>query len=113
MDFDLRLNDGDYDKAPDLVKGLTQLPDDLQALYVLTETANPPPQLLQGTAVNHTLFGFVDTSGVGFGSTFVTKNNKGINYRIGVWGSVMQNKSSNLREFRNAVDAVEHEGKYG
>eukprot|EP00957_Ditylum_brightwellii_P045853 3478585-Ditylum_brightwellii.AAC.1 len=59
------------------------------------------------------MYGFIDASGGSFGSTFVTKSNQGINYRIGVWGPGMQGKSSNLREFRNGVDAIEHEGEQG
>lgn len=52
-------------------------------------------------------YGFVDASKGDLGS--MVDNGNGISYRIGVWGSDGQDKSSNWREFSNLVETLEQE----
>jgi len=52
------------------------------------------------------LYGFVDASGAGFGSSFHLPNNT-IWFRQGIWGRDADNTSSNYRELRNLVEALE------
>ena len=57
------------------------------------------------------VYGFVDASGSGFGSTILVKGS--IKYRIGTWSSLEDQNSSNWREFENLVSEVEHAGEEG
>ena len=57
------------------------------------------------------IYGFVDASGSGFGST-LEKQDK-IHYRIGTWSSSEKENSSNWREFENLVYTVEEAGRKG
>ena len=57
------------------------------------------------------IYGFVDASGSGFGSTLQERDK--IHYRIGTWSSIEENNSSNWREFENLVCTVEEAGKKG
>ena len=57
------------------------------------------------------VYGFVDASGSGFGSTMLVKRN--IEYRIGTWSSAEDVNSSNCREFEIAVCEVEQAGGKG
>jgi hypothetical protein len=52
-------------------------------------------------------YGFGDASGSGFGS--ILETGAGLKYRIGVWGYDDQEESSNYKEFRNVVNAIEEE----
>jgi hypothetical protein len=56
-------------------------------------------------------YGFGDASGKGFGSTMLTK--KGIKYRIGLWGADDEGESSNWKEVKNQVEALEQEATDG
>eukprot|EP00957_Ditylum_brightwellii_P087825 6688368-Ditylum_brightwellii.AAC.1 len=56
--------------APDYVKAVPRLGSDLEALHTLSKSETPSHCLVRGVSVNHTLYGFVDASGGGFGSTF-------------------------------------------
>eukprot|EP00957_Ditylum_brightwellii_P055644 4216216-Ditylum_brightwellii.AAC.1 len=56
--------------TPDHVDTVPHLLDDLTALTALSKLETPPPRLLRGVSVNQAVYGFVDTLGGGFGSTF-------------------------------------------
>jgi hypothetical protein len=51
------------------------------------------------------IYAFTDASGVGFGDTFLF--DKVIEYTIGTWGKDKEGESSNYKELRNMVDAIE------
>jgi hypothetical protein len=53
------------------------------------------------------LYDFGDASGSGFGSTILSPG--GIRYRFGLWGRDLSHQSSNYRELRNLVNAVDYE----
>ena len=57
------------------------------------------------------IYGFVDASGAGSGSTLLPKGK--IHYRIGTWSSSEDINSSIWREFENLVCEVEEAGKWG
>ena len=57
------------------------------------------------------IYGFGDASGFGFGSTLL-KDGK-ILYRLGQWNNEIANESSNFREFRNLIEAVEEHTRDG
>ena len=57
------------------------------------------------------VYGFVDASGSGFGSTLTVRGK--VKYRIGTWSSEEDKNSSNWREFENLVCAVEEAGEEG
>ncbi len=57
------------------------------------------------------MYGFGDAAGTGFDSSMQTT--AGLPYRIGVWLGREGNETSNFREFRNVVEALEDEGESG
>ena len=83
-------------------------------MFALTEllSADKPPLVTVRSNMVHEIFcGFGDASGKGFGSTMPSK--KGIKCRIGLWGSDDEGESSNWKEFKNQVKALEHEAEEG
>lgn len=66
---------------------------------------------LRSKSVVRVVFGFGDASGSGLGLTF--NSGPGFTFRIGVWGSLDQDESSNWKEFTNVVESLEEEGKTG
>jgi hypothetical protein len=55
--------------------------------------------------------GFGDASGTGLGATFTCGT--GFTFRIGVWGSLEKDESSNWKEFTNVVESLEEEAEAG
>ena len=66
---------------------------------------------LRSRLILSVIYGFGDASGTGLGATFTCGS--GFNFRIGVWGSVEKDESSNWKEFSNVVAALEDEAKEG
>ena len=67
-----------------------------------------PPIITDRTSsVQLVIYGFVDASKSGFGSSM--DYNGSIKYRIGTWGPDQDTESSNFREFCNLVETLEHE----
>ena len=83
----------------------------LTALLALMESDTPPIIIVRTTTTTVVIYGFVDASGSGFGSTLLLKG--GIHYRIGTWSSGEDENSSNWREFENLVCEVEEAGEKG
>ena len=92
---------------PTLVRAVPRLVDDLSCLMELFSTATPVKRLVRPTAVWVVRYGFVDASGSGLGASF--QRSDGLSYRVGMWGPDMNDSSSNYRELRNLVEAVESE----
>ena len=71
----------------------------------------PPIVTERTSAVQLVVYGFVDASKSGFGSSMDYSGT--IKYRIGTWGPDQDNESSNFREFCNLIETLEHEAKLG
>jgi hypothetical protein len=103
------LNPPDYDDIP-VPKRIIPVPrfkDDVFALSELLSAEKPPLVSVRSNVVYKIFYGFGDASGKGFGSTVLSKNR--IKYRIGLWGTTDEAESSNWKEFKNQVEALEHE----
>ena len=79
---------------------------DLLALGNLMASVVPPLRLVRGKKLMLVRYGFGDASGSGFGASW-KENDDGILYRHGVWGTDVSTKSSNFRELKNLVDAID------
>ena len=93
---------------------ITPVPKFHQCLKVLSkmfETELPTIVTVRSTTCQLVVYGFVDASGSGFGSTLLVKGN--IEYRIGTWSSKEDINSSNWREFENLVCEMEQAGTRG
>ena len=84
-----------------------QLVEDIRALKQLMNTEEPPLFILRSANIVTVVFGFGDA----LGSTFTCGS--GFTYRIGVWGSLEKDESSNWKEFTNVVEAMEEEASAG
>jgi hypothetical protein len=98
-------------EAPETVRAVKRLAWDLEALQILFSAESPAVRTIRPSGVLSVIYGFGDASGSGFGSSFTHDN--GVIYRVGVWGSDVDGESSNYRELRNLVEAVEVEVKEG
>ena len=99
-------------KAPDMVKSVRGFREDISALAALVDSTTPVHRLVRGSKSRSVKFGFGDASGAGFGSSWTGEGGE-ILFRSGVWGSEMDESSSNLRELRNLVETLELMGERG
>ena len=83
----------------------------LRALHTLFKPLEPPVVHVRSKKRRVALYGFVDASGGGYGTTVEVRGK--VEYRIGTWDSGEANNSSNWREFANLVEEVERAGKKG
>jgi hypothetical protein len=86
-------------------KDAPRIRDDIEALMRLTESPEPPRRLIRSSRVALVRYGFGDASGAGFGSSLLIGTE--LFYRTGTWGQTIAQESSNYRELRNLVDAIE------
>ena len=107
------LNPPDYDDThvPKKIQPVPRFRDDVLALAELLSSDMPPLVTVRSNVACEIFYGLGDASGKGFGSTMLSK--KGIKYRIGLWGSDDEGESSNWKEFKNQVEALEHEAEEG
>jgi len=81
---------------------------DSEALKQFFGPPMPPVRRVRCRIVIECFYGFGDASGTGFGSTFAEgQAGYRIHYRFGQWCTEISEESSNYRELRNLVDAVE------
>jgi hypothetical protein len=92
-------------KPPQVVKPAPRLKDDLAMLSELMSDVEPPLRMVRTKKISVAIYGFVDASGVGFGSSMETPG--GLAFRYGLWGRDADDTSSNYKELRNLVEAVE------
>lgn len=92
-------------------KVVPRLKSDLKALRLLTAADTRSLRVVRSRKTITALYGFSDASSGGFGSSIQRWG--GISARYGLWGRDTENASSNYRELRNLVEAVEEEAKGG
>jgi hypothetical protein len=90
---------------PQMVRIAPRLPQDLDTLAQLLSAPTPPTRYLRSQKIKVAIYGFVDASGTGFGSTFLTHHTD-LLFRQGVWGRDADHVSSNYKELHNLTDAV-------
>ena len=83
----------------------------IKALRQFLKETTPPIVAVRSKEVFMAVYGFVDASGTGFGSTLLDKGD--VTYRIGTWSSAESDNSSNWREFENLVSEIEKLGEAG
>ena len=108
-----RLDDemGDDPRAPEMVSAVLRLKSDLNSLSAILSPEVVPVVGLRSRLIVSVVYGFGDASGTGLGATFTCGS--GFNFRIGVWGTIERDESSNWKEFANVVAALEDEAKEG
>lgn len=92
---------------PKLVLPVDRFYTCLEALDLFFEPQSPPLVKVRSEKIYMAVYGFMDASGGGFGSTF--DRDQKITYRMGVWGKDEESESSNWKEFQNFVESLEHE----
>ena len=107
---DLMVGEGDAD-APIMVTPVPRFYQCLEVLTTIFSNELPPIVQVRSTSCLIIIYGFLDASGSGFGSTLLVKGN--IEYRIGTWSSSEDKNSSNWREFENLVCEVEQAAEKG
>jgi hypothetical protein len=92
-------------KAPTWLQPAPRYINDLQALSNLLAGDLHPLHYLCQNKIHVALYGFVDASGQGIGSSF--GYNEGVAYSYGIWGRDEESYSSNYRELSNLVTSFE------
>ena len=93
------------DKGPETVEVKPRLRTDVAALETLLKGDKPPLRIIRSDRLCQILYGFGDASGSAFGTT-LGKGNE-IFYEYGQWCTEESEQSSNWRELKNLVDALE------
>lgn len=83
----------------------------IKALETFMDSDLPPCVVVRQCKATLLIYGFVDASGSGFGSSKLYKNN--LYYRIGICSTKDSDESSNWREFENLVEDFEEQGRQG
>lgn len=96
---------------PEWVIPVPRFKDCLLVLHKMFKLELPPVIIVRSTNILCVIYGFVDASGSGFGTTLLVDGK--INYKIGTWSSSEDKNSSNWREFENLVDEVEYSANKG
>jgi hypothetical protein len=91
---------------PSKVTPAPRLAQDLVCLRQLFSLPSPPPRFIRASNITMCVYGFVDASGSGFGSSFQLPEGS-ILFRHGLWGRDADHTSSNYKELRNLVEALE------
>ena len=97
--------------APINVRGSPRLRSDVNALKEILSSEVVPRVNIRAKNIVSVVYGFGDASGTGLGATFTCGG--GFNYRIGVWGCLEKDESSNWKEFSNVVDSLLDEAELG
>ncbi len=82
-----------------------RLKADVEALTMLITGDKPPLRRIRANKVTEVLYGFGDASGSAFGTTLGIDGD--VYYEYGQWCSEDSEESSNWRELKNLVDALE------
>ncbi len=92
-------------EGPEKVEIKARLRLDVEALGVLISGDRPPLRRIRTKNVSHVLYGFGDASGSAFGTTLGLGEK--LEFEYGQWCSEDSEESSNWRELKNLVDALE------
>jgi hypothetical protein len=106
---------------PVYVRAVPRLAGDIACLLELTNAPSPPRRHVRMRSTGKVLYGFGDASKLGFGTT-IELPDKRMFWRYGQWKldeeqqlnappdgtSMVEERSSNYRELRNLVEAIEH-----
>jgi hypothetical protein len=102
-EFEGEENEADDPEAPDEVRAVPRLGDGIRALQSLMVS----DQRVRCRKASEAYYGFGDASGLAFGTTIQIGDK--IWYEYGQWSSeVVEEKSSNWREFTNLVEFLEN-----
>lgn len=109
------------DEVPEHVTPVKRFRSDMEALQVLTGTAEPPRRRVRGRKIVTVCYGFGDASAVGGCTNFqqIKKTSTGwkpgdrIHYRYGHWCTEVGEASSNYRELINLVEGLELQVREG
>jgi hypothetical protein len=100
-------------EPPEYVTAVDRLKDDLLALMSLASSEKPPRRLVRMKGHVRVVYGFGDASGHGFGSSILMPNGV-LLWRTGQWNwTIEQESSSNYKELRNLVEALEEASERG
>jgi hypothetical protein len=92
--------------APKTVQPVPRFSDDLESLESLFTPDVPPQRVIRSAHIITCVYGFLDASGAGFGSSLLLPGGQ-VSFRQGVWGRDADKSSSNFRELCNLVDTLE------
>ena len=92
-------------KAPRRVTMVFRLRSDVQALQLLMAFERPVKRIIRRRQLIQVSYGFGDASGKGFGSCILI--NGKVHWKGGQWIGSISEETSNYRELRNLVDALE------
>ena len=92
-------------KAPRRVTMVFRLRADVQALQLLMAFERPVKRIIRRRQLIQVSYGFGDASGKGFGSCILI--NGKVHWKGGQWIRSISEETSNYRELRNLVDALE------
>ncbi len=96
---------GSGERAPQQVKWVPRLVEDVRALSALFHPENPPKRIVRPTRMATAIYAFGDASGVGFGSSISIDGQ--VFYSGGQWTQEQGSESSNYRELANLIFALE------
>jgi hypothetical protein len=77
---------------------------DVTALLSFFNLPSPPRRVIRSSSLIVAIYGFGNASGSGFGSSIMTPS--GVSYRYGLWGSDLDDASSNFCELFNLTEAA-------
>jgi hypothetical protein len=109
----------DETNEPEFVKPVPRLRSDIRSLIELTSSITPPHRKVRMSKQARVMYGFGDASKQGFGTT-IEFPDKQIYWKHGQWRSeidveqstrvgstITKERSSNYRELKNLVEALE------
>ena len=105
-EIDLELTPTASSSAPEFVRPVSRFGDDLESLESLFAPLVPPQHVIRSASIATCIYGFVDASGTGFGSSLLVPGNH-VLFRQGIWGRDTDHSSSNYRELCNLVNTLE------
>jgi hypothetical protein len=92
--------------APTVVQPVPRYAKDLDALAELLAGDTPPLHYLRQQKVHVALYGFVDASGQGYGSS-IEHRGGGVTYTYNIWGPDEESHTLNFRELHNRTKKME------
>ena len=107
----LAFQGGNHKPPSGLTPSVPRFKEDLKALLALSSSDKPAYRIIRSKEVVTAIYGFGDASLGGFGSSIERPG--GVGLRYGIWGKDADGDSSNFRELKNLVEAVEDEAKEG